>query len=70
MDPNFAEAHDCLADSYEHKAMYKEAIEEHQRAIALSKGNLVASFAGHLRPTWKAKFTWEKLLVKDGFSRG
>jgi len=41
MDPNFAEAHDCLADSYEHKAMYKEAIEEHQRAIALSKGNLV-----------------------------
>lgn len=41
MDPNFAEAHRCLADGYEHKEMYKEAVAELQNAIALSKGNLV-----------------------------
>jgi eukaryotic-like serine/threonine-protein kinase len=41
MDPNFAEAHRCVADGYEHKGMYKEAVAELQNAIALSKGNLV-----------------------------
>ena len=40
MDPNFAQAHTCLAHSYEDKGMYKEAIEELQKAIALSKDNL------------------------------
>ena len=40
MDPNFAEAHHCLADSYINKSMYKEAIAEFQKALDLSKDNL------------------------------
>src|SRR5437870_2491775 len=40
MDPNFAEAHHCLADSYTNKRMYKEAIAEFQKAVDLSKDNL------------------------------
>jgi TolB-like protein/Flp pilus assembly protein TadD len=48
MDPDFAEAHKCLADSYEHKGMHKEAIEELQRAITLSKGGLAyVAFLGY-----------------------
>ncbi len=36
MDPNFANAHACMADSYVHKGMYKEAIAEAQKAVELS----------------------------------
>lgn len=47
MDPNFALAHACLADSYYNKRMHKEAIAEMQRAIQLSGGSApyVASLA-------------------------
>jgi TolB-like protein/Flp pilus assembly protein TadD/predicted Ser/Thr protein kinase len=41
MDPHFAEAHSCLADSYEGKGMYQEANAEFQKAFELSGGNLV-----------------------------
>jgi tetratricopeptide (TPR) repeat protein len=48
MDPNFAEAHRCLAVGYEHEGMYKEAVAEFQNAVALSKGNMVTlSFLGY-----------------------
>jgi TolB-like protein/DNA-binding winged helix-turn-helix (wHTH) protein/Tfp pilus assembly protein PilF len=40
MDPNFAEAHHCLADSYRNKRMYKEAVAEFQKAVNLSKDDL------------------------------
>jgi len=40
MDPNFASAHVCLADSYRRKGMYKEAIAELQRANETSGGGL------------------------------
>jgi eukaryotic-like serine/threonine-protein kinase len=36
MDPNFANAYNCLADGYLHKRMYKEAIAEIQKAVELS----------------------------------
>jgi TolB-like protein/Tfp pilus assembly protein PilF len=41
MDPNFAQAHMCLADSYVRKGMHKEAIAEFEKAIELSAGSLV-----------------------------
>jgi Tfp pilus assembly protein PilF len=41
MDANFAQAHACLADSYERKGMYKEANVEFQKATSLSGGNPV-----------------------------
>ncbi len=41
MDPNFAEAHICMMNSYEHRGMHTEAIKEIQEAIRLSKDNLV-----------------------------
>jgi tetratricopeptide (TPR) repeat protein len=41
MDPNFAQVHACLADSYERKGMYKEASAEFRRATNLSGGNPV-----------------------------
>jgi TolB-like protein/DNA-binding winged helix-turn-helix (wHTH) protein len=40
MDPNFAEAHDCLANALIDKGMYREAIAESQKAVDLSKNNL------------------------------
>lgn len=40
MDPNFAEAHICMMNSYKQRGLYKEAIKEIQEAIRLSKDNL------------------------------
>ena len=41
MDASFAEAHVCMMNSYEQRGMYKEAIAEIQKAIGLSRDNLV-----------------------------
>ncbi len=39
MDPNFAIAHGFLAQAYEQKGMFNQAIVESQRAVELSNGN-------------------------------
>ncbi len=39
MDPNFYYAHGRLAQVYEQKSMFEEAIAEYKKAIALSRGN-------------------------------
>jgi tetratricopeptide (TPR) repeat protein len=45
LDPNFFRAHWLLGQAYEQKEMYKEAIVALERAVELSKGNLVMQAA-------------------------
>jgi TolB-like protein len=47
MDPNFAWAHAALGNAYSAKAMYEEAIVEHQKAVALSGGRGFVAYLGH-----------------------
>ena len=48
MDPNFAEAHICMMNSYKQRGLHQEAIQEIHEAIRLSKDNLayIAALGG------------------------
>jgi TolB-like protein/Tfp pilus assembly protein PilF len=48
MDPNFAEAHICMMNTYEQRGLHQEAIKEIQEAIRLSRDNLayIAALGG------------------------